>query len=408
VLREGNVGYALRWTATEPGGLGAGYSFLGFANNWADFRGQLRRISGPAQNIVYADVEGNIGCTVAANIPVRRKGNGDVPVPGDTDDWEWIGYIPFDELPQVFNPSDGIIATANARVAGPAYRWHLTNNWMDPNRTARIYELLQQGKKFRPEDFIQIQTDIVSLPHKMLAEQLARAAQSVVPGDARARDIITKLDQWDGRSTTDSVEVAFVEFARRALMKHLLAPYVQEGMVRYRWWRHALFLENVLRERPTRWLPKEFATFDHLLSACADEAAKELEKQSGKQQSTEWRWGRFHQLEMLHPLGRFAILRALLGVGPLEYTGTGFTVKQAGDTFGPSQRFVADLANWDNSLMNITLGQSGQFGSPHYRDQFPAWFEGHGIPAPFSDSAEANTRKHHLVLAPPSRIAAPR
>jgi penicillin amidase len=408
VQREGNIGYALRWTATEPGGLGAGYSVLGLAHNWPEFRDQLRRIPGPAQNIVYADVDGNIAFIVAANIPVRRRGDGSVPVPGDTDDYDWIGYIPFDELPQVLNPPSGIIATANARVTGPGYRWHLTQNWMDPHRAARIYELLAQEKKFRPGDFITIQTDIVSLPHKFLAEQLLRAAQAKPPGDPRAREAVARLAGWDGRATVDSVEVAFVEYTRRELMKKLLKPYVGEEMSRYRWWRHAIFLENVLQYRPARWLPKEFPSYDDLLASCADEAARQLERQSGQKQASEWRWGRFHQLQMLHPLNLNVLLRGVFSVGPVEDSGTGFTVKQAGSVFGPSQRFVADLANWDNSLMNITLGQSGQFGSPHFRDQFPAWFTGRGIPSPFSEATQEKTRRHRLLLLPPRQAAAPR
>ncbi|PYT64316.1 MAG: penicillin acylase family protein, partial [Acidobacteria bacterium] len=110
--REGDKGYAMRWTATEPGGLANTYNWLGKARNWKEFRDTMKRVWGPGQNAVYADVEGNIGYIMAARVPIRKKGHGEVPVPGDTDDYEWTGYIPFDQLPQALNPESGFIVTA--------------------------------------------------------------------------------------------------------------------------------------------------------------------------------------------------------------------------------------------------------------------------------------------------------
>ncbi|HEX9759925.1 MAG TPA: penicillin acylase family protein, partial [Candidatus Acidoferrales bacterium] len=165
VERDASRAYALRWTALEPRGLRITYWLLGRAQNWEEFRDILRQSGGPAQNVVYADVDGNIGFAVGALVPVRKQGDGSVPVPGDTDAHEWTGYIPFDELPHILNPPGGIIATANARVVGPGYRWYLTDRWGSAHRTSRIYELLESGKKFRPQDFLAIQTDIVSLSH---------------------------------------------------------------------------------------------------------------------------------------------------------------------------------------------------------------------------------------------------
>ncbi len=397
VHREGGRSYALKWTATEPGGLSPSYALAGRAQNWKEFLEALRRVPGPAQNAVYADVDGNIGFVVAARIPIRKKGDGSVPVPGDTDDYEWTGYIPFEELPQVLNPSGGVIATANARVVGPAYRHYLTDRWASPYRAARIYELLDQKKNLRPADLLAIQTDIVSIPHRFLADQLVKANKNAKAKEQRARDVLARLAHWDGRARAESVETAFVEYTRRSLMAHMLRPYLGPEVNLYEW-RDAVFLEKVLRERPPQWLPPEFRNYDELLSACADEAVKRLTAETKQSTSAAWRWGQINALQMFHPLGRSGLGRWLLSIGPTDQAGSVYTVKAAQPSHGPAMRFIADLANFDNSLMNITLGQSGQYGSPHYRDQFSAWFGGRGIPAPFSDAAEEKTRAHRLRL----------
>jgi penicillin amidase len=404
VEREGARGYAMRWVATDPGGLGAPFFWLGKAQNWEEFLRIASGIVGPAQNVVYADTDGNIGYLMPARIPVRRKGNGAVPVPGESDDYAWIRYIPFQELPQVLNPPEGIIATANARVVGPAYPHYLTDRWVSPYRTARIYELLeeqiQRGEKFRPADFLRIQTDIVSLPHRTMAEALVQAAEAHPPQEPRLRALLERLRGWDGRATVDSAETAFTDAVRREFFRRLLVPYLGEELQLYNWFRSTDFLDNVLRERPARWLPEGFASYDELLMACAAAAISRLESLTGEQNPDHWKWGTLMQLEILHPLGRTGLLRTLLSIGPLPQPGTPHTVKQTNRRFGPAMRFIADTANWDNSIMLITTGQSGQWLSQHYRDQFPAWFDGRALVSPFSDAAWQQARRHTLRLLP--------
>lgn len=400
VSREKDRGYSVRWTATEPGGLDFTFPLLGNAHNWAEFRETLRGLAGPAQNFVYADVDGNIGFQVAAKIPVRRKPAGGVPVPGDTDDYEWTGYIPFEELPQLYNPPEGVIATANARVVGPKYRWYLTDDWMAPYRTGRIYTLLGQHPFLRPADCIKIQTDTLSPPLQQVAEELLRARKSVRPLDPRADTLIQQLPKWDGRASVDSLQAPFLEFTRRAILWHLLQPLIGAGVGRYQWERSSVFLENVLRDRPGRWLPPGFRTYDELLITSAELAVQQMELESGGHEPREWQWGTFTRLRIFHPLGQHGLLRRQLSIGPLAISGSQFSVKQIGRGFAPSMRFVADLANFDNSMMNITLGESGQYLSANYRDQFPSWYEGKGIGSEFSDAVQEKTRLHRLHLRP--------
>jgi len=410
---QGSTGYALKWTATEPGSLAHSYFRIQFSHNWNEFREGLRDAAGPGQNIVYADVEGHVGFIVAARIPIRKCGAwpppdsplpadtpcGAAPMPGDTDAYEWTGYIPFDELPQVLDPPSGIIATANARVAGPSYPHFVTANWMTPWRVDRIFTLLgEPGKKFEAEDFNAIQNDIVSEFDLIVAKALVKAAAHSAPKDDRTTTLINMLSNWDGQMKADSIEATFVEQIVKTLGRNLFRPYMADGLPVYP--RGEVFLERVLRERPAMWLPPDFQNYDEFLIASADSAVTELTSSTHQSDISKWRWGKKNALFMAHALGQSGILAGLFSIGPVEQSGATGCIKAMGPTYGPSMRMVADTSDWDRSLMEITTGESGELGSQHYEDQFPAWFGGKSLPAPFSDAAVQHATTHTLRLLP--------
>jgi penicillin G amidase len=399
VRRDGDKGYALRWTATEPGGLSNTYNWLGKAHNWAEFRSAMKQVWGPAQNTVYADVTGNIGYIMAARVPIRKKGHGEVPVPGDTDDYEWTGYVPFDQLPQALNPESGLIITANARVVGPDYKPYLTDRWEEPYRTARIHDLLQGRHDLRPEDMLKVQNDTYSYPHMFLAEQLTAAIKVAQPKDARAQQLIQRLKDWNGIASADGSEISFLQSVRRSLLVMILEPYLGKDTDMYEW-RSMTFLQKVLTDRPAKWLPSAYKSYDELLAAAADRAVAKLAEQSKSQNPQDWAWKKFNSLDMLHPIGQTGILKFLFSITDKPQSGAGYSVRAASKHHGPSERFVANPANWDDSILLITTGESGQLGSSHYSDQFSFWYEGKPIVLPFSDGAEKAARKHTLTLKP--------
>ncbi len=401
VARDGDKAYAMRWTATEPGGLANSYNWLGHAKNWKEFREVMKHVWGPGQNAVYADVDGNIGYIMAARVPIRKKGHGEVPVPGDTDDYEWTGYIPFDQLPQALNPESGLIVTANARVVGPNYKPYLTDRWEEPYRTARIYDLLHDRHDLRPEDMLKVQTDTYSYPHVFVADQLIAAAKTVKSKDARAQKLIEGLKDWNGIAEADSPEVSFLHAVRRAAIELLLEPFLGKETALYQW-RSTTFLQKILTNRPAKWLPAAFKSYDELLAAAADKAVVRLAEQSGSQRIEDWAWKHFNSLDMVHPIGRAGLLKRFLSITNKPQSGTAYSIRAATKTHGPAMRFVANPGDWDHSILLIPAGQSGQPGSSHYSDQFSYWYEGKPIFAPFSDAAEAGARKHSLILKPGS------
>ena len=401
VHREGDKAYALRWTATEPGGLANTYNELGKARNWEEFRNAMKRVWGPAQNAVYADIAGNIGYIVGARVPIRKRGHGEIPIPGENDDYEWTGYVPFDQLPQALNPDSGFIVTANARVVGPAYKPYLTDRWEEPYRTARIYDLLVDKGRLRPTDMLKVQTDTFSYPHAFLADQLIAAARKVQPKDERARTLIAELNDWNGIADADSPEVPFLDATRRATLALILEPYLGNDTNLYEW-RSVAFLQRLLTERPAKWLPPAYKNYDELLIAAVDRGVARLVQQTKSQNIEDWSWKRFDALDMMHPIGRTGVLRFFLSIYDKPQSGTAYSVRAATKHHGPAMRFVADLGNWDDSIMLIAGGQSGQPGSRHYSDQFSSWYQGSPIIQPFTDAAEATTRKHTLTLKPAS------
>jgi penicillin amidase len=273
---------------------------------------------------------------------------------------------------------------------------------MDPARVARIYELLQQEeKKFAAEDFLRVQGDVVSLPDRFLAAELLTAASTVSSHPTPRAEALALLRGWDGALAATASAPLVTDATRRHLLQELLQPHLGDDWESYSWWMSAVFLENVLRERPARWLPQGFQSYDELLLRALDRGIEELERETGASQLAALRWGDQMRVHFAHPVGdQILVLRRWFSVGGQPQAGGRYTVKQTGRRYGPSERFVVDFADLDATRMNITLGQSGHVLSPHYQDQFQAWYEVRSFPAPFSDQAVERATRRRLQLLP--------
>ncbi len=173
---------ALRWTLYD--GTHNPFFDADSAQNWEQFRSAFSRFDAPGQNVVFADVDGNIGYQATGKIPIRASGDGSLPENGSDNTHEWTGYIPFDKLPSIYNPPSGIIATANGRITPDGYPYSISSGWEAPWRTARIYRVLESGKKFSSGDMLALQTDIYSDADRFFAERFVYGVDHASEGFA--------------------------------------------------------------------------------------------------------------------------------------------------------------------------------------------------------------------------------
>ncbi|MFB3921226.1 MAG: penicillin acylase family protein [Terriglobia bacterium] len=391
---------ALRWTALEPRALQFPFWAIDHAQNWQDFVAALRIFAGPMQNFVYADVEGNIGYYAAGRVPIRKHGDGTVPVPGSTDEHDWTGYIPFEHLPHSFNPPGGIIATANGRVVSDDYPYFLTRQWEAPYRTARIAQLLEAGNAFTVPDMLRIQSDIHTLEDVWLARVLVAAAAKRPPQSPDAQYALTLVTNWDGEAKADSAATLVCEVTRRALLERILKPKLGNDLSGYSWPMSSTFLENVVEKNLARWLPPGDADFHATLVRSLEEGVGRIPEIVGSRDRAAWKWGNTIPLTFHHPLGSVGLLGRILNVGPYPQAGTRTTIKQTSPSIGPSMRMVIDFSDLENSVQNITLGESGQIFSPYFKDQFEAWHSGRSLPMLFGDEQVDRHAIHRLVMEP--------
>ena len=399
---------ALRWTLYE--GTRNPLFEVDSAQNWDEFRRAFSKFDAPGQNVVYADVDGNIGYQATGKIPIRATGDGSLPQNGSDNLHEWTGYIPFEKLPSVFNPASGIIATANSRITPDGYPYSISTGWESPWRSARIYTVLESGKKFSVADMLALQTDIYSEWEHYSAQRLADSVDHAKSPSARTRQAADILRRWDGRMSADSSAPTFAARARVQLTRLLLEsklgkaakdPHHFDAKLSwesYSWPMQSVWLENVIRQRPARWLPEGHANYDELLTAALEAAVTD----SGEGRDlNSWKWGGFRPVEIHHPiLGRIPVVKHWAGPGVQEQSGSGFTVKAVTRDHGPSERMTVDLSNFDQSTLNLVTGQAGNFLSPFYMDQWNAWYQGYSFTFPFSRSAIDRARAHQLVLEP--------
>jgi penicillin amidase len=339
------------------------------------------------------------------------------PVPVDALDsaQEWTGYVPYAELPQIVDPTSGILATANARVAPDDFPYHLANDWGDPYRVERINKLLTGRPNLKPEDMLAIQNDVHSEFDLVIAQRLAyaldHASKAALAQDSkRLHQAADLLRQWNGELTVDSPAATIVSATRTELWPMLLVPHIRthdakDARVKpeiladlYTWNEKDTALELLLQHTPARWLPPAYATWDDLLTAAV---ALGLHNAKAPANLATWQYGPNHPVEIAHPIfASHSVISRLLGTatgtGLQPNPGDGTTIHAAGLHFGPSERFTADLSSSESTQANITTGQSGNPASDHYLDQFQPWLRGTSFNLPLTQPATLHT----LTLVP--------
>ena len=388
---------ALRWTLYE--GSRNPFFAVDSAQNWEQFLGAFSQLDAPGQNVVYADVDGNIGYHTTGKYPIRASGDGSLPENGSTNGHEWIGYIPFEKLPSIYNPPSGIIGTANARITPDKYPYSISTGWEAPWRTERIYQVLESGKKFSAADMLTLQTDIYSSFDQFAAEGVVEAVDNAQNPSARAKQAADIMRGWDGRMTGNSAAPTLAVKIRGELARILLESKLGPNSgINYRWGMQSVWLENVMSNHPKRWLPEKFSNYDELLCAAVEAVVSRPE---APKILTNWHWGDMDTVEIQNPvLSHLPILKHWTGPGTKPQSGSGYAVKAVTPDHGPSERITDDLADLDSSTLNLVTGESGNFMSPYYMDQWKAWYEGFTFSLPYSAKAVANSRTHQLTLKP--------
>ena len=390
IATDGDKNYALQWTALDPKNIEFEAFFLANrAKNWDDVKNALRKYGGAAQNFVFADVKGNIGWYAAGRIPIRRTGDGSVPYNGSTNEGDWIGYVPFEELPNLYNPKDGLIVTANQRTVGLSYKYFSTfiRDAAMPWRARRIYDRLTAKTKLTIDDVRDTQFDIYNIP-------LADLAKKIVALNAASPETVELLKGWNGEMSANAKAPLIVNEIRNCMSNQIAAENkpVPASMIRER------ILFRAVEQQQKLWLPKAYSNYADFFRGCETIARRDLaaSKRYGPDES-KWTWGMATMSTFAHPLAAAPLIGAQFVVPSAPLNGSGQTPNVASSV---SMRFIASLANWDATRHVIPMGQSGDPTSPHYKDQFEAWRTGAPMIFPFSKQAVEAAAKETILLVP--------
>lgn len=396
LLPEETRKIALGWIIYDPQPMYTPVFDLNSAQNWEQFRKAFSQWFSPSQNVVYADVDGHIGYQAMGFVPIRVSGDGTVPAPGADGKHDWTGYVPFDELPSLYDPPSGVIATANGRIAPDGYPHLLATQWYPPYRTERIYHVLESKSKFSPDDMLALQTDVTSEYDRFFADRFVYAIDHNPKASDRARKAADVMRGFDGRMTADSAAATVETLSQQYLWKLLLEAKLGNEWTNYEWSESSVALENIVQNQPDRWLPSGYGNFNELFTAAVEGAVA-----GGPTDLASWKYGNEFPVEINHPLfGAIPVINRWTGPGRQPQSGGTFTVKQVGRHFGPSERMTVDFSNLDGSHFNIVLGESGQLFSPYYMDQWDAWYNNKTFSMPYSDEAVKSAKSHELTLQP--------
>ena len=405
-----NYVIALRWTALSPSTPFQAIWGFNKAQNWEDFRNAARNFHVPAQNLLFADVQGNIAYQMPGDIPIRAKGDGTLPVPGWTDEYEWTGFIPFEDLPYTFNPKEGYIATANNQVPPSDYPTFITHDWDYGFRAQRIVDMIQNAPGKIDIAYIQsMQGDDFDANGPVYVPLLLGLSE-LSDNEAKAQGL---LNGWDYQARADSSAAAVFN----SFWRHLLQNTFNDELPERYWPDGGSRWNEVMRhldESSTWWDDKttsdKVETRQDILRKSFEQGVAELEKMFGRDLS-KWNWGEMHASTFRNgTLGDSGIapIEALFNRGPYPTSGgeaivnaTGWSVKDGYETnWLPSMRMIVDLGNLDHSVTVHTTGESGHAYHRHYDDMAPMWANIQYYPMLWEETSVTQNTEGHLVLQP--------
>jgi penicillin amidase len=417
---EPGRGLALCWTSLQPDTAIEAILDTNRAVNCLQFREGLRHWVGPVLNVVYADTGGNIAYSFPGKVPIRAKGDGTVPVPGWTGEYEWTGCIPFEELPHLYNPSPGYIATANNRTVADDYPYELGSEFCAGDRAQRITELIEAQEKIDIAYIQRMQFDQLSTSARAIARYLGQLAVD----DPNLAAVVALMRDWDGTLAAESPAAAVYQLFTRRMLALMLedklgsdlaaryagkgpTPVLQESSLfgqKARTW-----LQEMLSQPDSHWFDRDGGECrDDVMRLALRETVDYLKAELGPK-IDDWAWGKLHRLTYAHILGRVKPLDRLFNRGPYPLGGDNSTLWATGPAgydlkgesiIAPPFRFIADLGNLRNSWGMLSPGQSGQPGSKHYDDQIQDWFDGGYHPMLYDRKDVEEQAQAHLNLLP--------
>ena len=393
------------------------------AKNWNEFKEALDTYFVPGQNFVYTDKSGNIGYMFGAKLPVRESNTPPFIYDGTTDKNNWNGFVPENEIPQLFNPPQNYIASANNQTIKD-FKYYISNLWQLTSRIERITQLLNSKPKHSVQDFENYQNDFVSPYAEKITKYILDTFNKIKITDENLKIALRLFNNWDFKmGQYNQAAAIYSEF-----LKHFMLNIFYDKMGKDLY-NEYVFVQNIplrtimqLMDNPqSTWFDdpatQQKENRDDMIRKSLVDALSELEQTYGTNPA-DWQWGRIHKVLFKHPFsGISSIIDKLVDIGPFEIGGDGTTIfnteypfttggniypqfrhKEFENNLGPAMRYIYDFSAPDEINLILTTGESGNVMSSHYSDMTDFWLNGKYLKIKTDLNSIENTSNKHLIL----------
>jgi penicillin amidase len=406
-----NISLSMRWSGYDDSDEIRAVYLINRAENWDDFREGLSSFRSISQNFVYADIDGNIGLNAGGGIPVR-KGSGSLIRNGETDEYDWKGYVPFEQLPSSYNPENGHVSSANNKTVNDNYPYYISSEFVMPYRINRIRQMLDEKEFYSPEDFKRMINDQHSDLARRLTPYILRLSDHPERLNAQESLALETLAGWDYDMNKELIAPSIFEHFRMCLRKNLLADEMGELYNRLYYMTAEYYMYHLIVNGPDDWvdniLTPERETIDDIVLKSYKDCIESLIHKYGKNMNR-WTWGKIHELTFTHPLGTVRILDFLFNLNSHHY-GVGGSDHTVSPYFsldselkvgqGASVRNIFNTADWDESQSVIPGGISGIPGTEFYLSQAETYIEGKFYKDLFTENAVRSSAKYTITFIP--------